>query len=387
MDEEYSDRVICIVSPNKAAYSETFIQAHIDHLPTMVKTLYGYPLPVETSEGETLYSSGLSYRVLNILGVSYLGYSDGWYQRRKLKQYLLRNHVQAVLAEYGHTGVAMMEVCREAKIPLIVHFHGHDAYRKKFLDKEGQGYPELFRISAALIVVSQDMHRQLLNLGAPSEKIFINPYGVGVSQFNGADPANADPVFISVGRFVDKKAPHLTLMAFNKVLESNPGVRLVMLGDGPLLEACHQLAHSLAISSAVDFRGACTHDQVAEEMRSCRVFVQHSMKTSYGDSEGTPVAVLEASAAGLPVVATRHAGIKDVIRDGETGYLVEEGDIDGMAKAMKQLVNDPLLAARFGQLGRERVKKEYSMDKSIKGLWSIIEYALTIFEGILLETR
>jgi colanic acid/amylovoran biosynthesis glycosyltransferase len=380
MNEEKTERVISVAAPKKDVYSETFIRDHIDNLPAKVLAIYGYPLPRETGEGESLSSSRLPHRILKILGVNYWRYSEGWYQLQSLKRYLLRNHVQAVLAEYGHTGVAMMEVCNEANIPLIVHFHGHDAYHSKILDNEGQRYSELFEISAALIVVSKDMHRQLIQLGAPSEKIFINPCGVSVSQFNGADPANSDPVFIFVGRFVDKKAPYLTLLAFNQVLKSYSEARFIMIGDGPLLEACRQLAQALGITGAVEFRGACTHDQVAKEMQLARAFVQHSVRTSYGDSEGMPVAVLEASAAGLPVVATRHAGIKDVILDGETGFLIEEKDIHGMAEAMSQLVQNPSLAARFGKLGRERVKEEYSMTKSINGLWTIIETAIDRYE-------
>ncbi len=374
MNEGITKRIISVVSPNKGVYSETFIRAHIDHLPGKVKALFGYPLPRETGDGEVLYTdAGLTFRVINVLGVNFLGYPEGWYQARRLKQYLVRNNVQVVLAEYGHMGVAMMEVCREAKIPLVVHFHGHDAYHSKILDHEGRRYHELFQSSAALVVVSNDMLQQLIKLGAPNEKIFLNPCGVGISQFNGADPANADPVIISVGRFVDKKAPHLTIIAFSQVLESYPEARLILIGEGPLLEACRQITNSLAISRSVEFRGVCAHDQVAKELQSARVFVQHSMRTSYGDSEGTPVAVLEASAAGLPVVATRHAGIKDVVLDGQTGLLVEEGDINGMAQAMCQLVQNPLLAAQFGKLGRERVLREFSMEKSINGLWKIIE--------------
>lgn len=367
------EQSICVITPNKDVYSETFIRAHIEQLPIRVHALYGYPLPESTGEGDSLYSYGLSQRILNNAGTKLFGYGNGWLQRRKLIQYLKRNQVKAVLAEYGHTGVAMMEVCQKAKIPLIVHFHGHDAYHNKILDHEGKKYPELFEKADALIVVSKDMYQQLLHLGAPSEKIYINPYGVKVSQFCGADPANAAPVFISVGRFVDKKAPHLTIMAFSQVLESSPKARLIMIGDGPLVEVCHQIVQALAITHSVEFRGACSHEQVAKEFKSARAFVQHSMRTSYGDSEGTPVAILEASAAGLPVVATRHAGIKDVILDGESGFLVEEGDVHAMARAMDQLVHDPALAAQLGQKGKTHIRNSYSMEMSITNLWNIIK--------------
>ena len=79
-------------------------------------------------------------------------------------------------------------------------------------------------------------------------------------------------------------------------------------------------------------------------MRQVRGFVQHSIVAPDGDSEGNPVAVMEAQLSGLPVVATRR-GIPEVVRDGETGLLVSEGDVDGMAVAMRRLVLEPALAA------------------------------------------
>ncbi|MFP3867397.1 MAG: glycosyltransferase, partial [Desulfobacteraceae bacterium] len=93
----------------------------------------------------------------------------------------------------------------------------------------------------------------------------------------------------------------------------------------------------------------------------------------YGDSEGTPVAVLEAGACGLPVVATHHGGIKDSVVHGETGFLVDEGDIVGMAAYMLKLAQEPELAATMGRRGREHIKANYSMDRSIANLWRIIE--------------
>ncbi len=369
-----SQSVISIVSPNDDLYSETFIQAHIDNLPAQVKSMYGYPLPNRTDEGEVLYPpSTLPNRIFNLVDRRILKVSNKSLHERAVKKFLVNNGVNLVLAEYGHTGVAMMEVCRQANIPLVVHFHGHDAYREKILNSAGKSYPDLFKFASALIVVSQDMRDQLIKLGASKNKIIVNPYGVDISQFRGADPEKAAPIVVTVGRFVDKKAPHLTLLAFREVLMIYPEARLIMIGDGPLFEACTQLAKSLCISHAVEFRGSRSHAEVAEVLRQSRVFAQHSIQTSDGDSEGTPVAVIEASATGLPVVATRHAGIKDVVIDGETGILIEEGDIDGMGQAMSQLLENPLLSARYGKKGRERVIREYSMSKSINHLWKTIE--------------
>ena len=140
----------------------------------------------------------------------------------------------------------------------------------------------------------------------------------------------AAPVFVAVGRFVDKKAPQLTLAAFGQVAATLREAQLVMIGDGPLFESTRRAARSFGLEDRVEFRGRQTSQEVATAMRKARVFVQHSIRTVRGDSEGTPVSILEAGAAGLPVVSTRHAGIKDVVQHGSTGFLVEEGDVEGI---------------------------------------------------------
>jgi len=299
-----------------------------------------------------------------------------YFETKALSRFFRKERVRAVLAEYGPTGVALMDACVEARVPLIVHFHGYDAYREDVVGPMTQRYRRMFDAAAAIIAVSRDMQRQLVSLGAPAEKIFYCPCGADTSLFCGADPESAPPTFVAVGRFVDKKAPHLTLLAFRKVLDACPEARLIMFGDGILWEACKQMSRVLAISDVVDFLGARPHGQVAAAMLSARAFVQHSVRTSYGDSEGTPVGVLEASAAGLPVVTTKHAGINDVILHGQTGFLVEEGDVEGMAEHMVRLARDPLLAATMGKRGRERICAEFSMEKSIQRLWRIIEAAI-----------
>ena len=95
-----------------------------------------------------------------------------------------------------------------------------------------------------------------------------------------------------------------------------------------------------------------------------------------GDSEGTPVAILEAGAAGLPVVATRHAGIKDVVIERETGFLVDEGDIGTMADHMIQLAQSPSFAGTMGQQARKHIAGNFSLEKGIGRLWTVLENAI-----------
>jgi colanic acid/amylovoran biosynthesis glycosyltransferase len=366
--------VVCIVSTNHNAYSETFIRAHIERLPAETKVLYGGSFPTYFEDGTQL----LKFHQRAIRRVSYrlLGLSPQHLQNRVLKRFLQTNRVDVVLAEYGPTGASVMDACSAAGVPLIVHFHGFDAYHRGTLEKYGLSYHRMFAAAAAIIAVSRDMERQLLTLGASREKLFYSPYGVDTELFSGAEPARVPPIFVAVGRFVDKKAPHLTLRAFKKVTERCPHARLKMVGDGRLWELCKQSARDMGISHLVEFFGPRSHLDVAGTMRQARAFVQHSIRATNGDSEGTPIAVLEAGAAGLPVVATRHAGIKDVVIDGKTGLLVDEGDVEGMARNMIRLAEDPELAERLGKAARESIVAEWSMEKSINRLWTIMEKAI-----------
>ncbi|MGI9166383.1 MAG: glycosyltransferase [Pyrinomonadaceae bacterium] len=104
--------------------------------------------------------------------------------------------------------------------------------------------------------------------------------GVNCELFGAASPAEAPPLVLAVGRFVQKKAPQITLAAFNEVLRKYPEARLRMIGDGPLLKECQELSKSLAIDGAVTFMGSQPHSVVAKEMRCARLFVQHSIEAA-----------------------------------------------------------------------------------------------------------
>jgi colanic acid/amylovoran biosynthesis glycosyltransferase len=377
MDIESPGLTVCIIHPSKFVYSETFIRAHIERLPAKVLALYGGWFPERWRNDRLILSWPLwvtskLFRVVNFIFPGRANCGSRHLKTLGLANFFRKNRVDAVLAEYGPTGVAVMEACRRASLPLIVHFHGVDASDHETLFEYGEGYRQLFSAAAAIIAVSQDMEAALLALGAPRGRLHYNPYGVDGAFFKQAQPAQQPPHFLAAGRFVDKKAPHLTLLAFSQVVQAYPEARLTMYGDGNLWEACKQLSMALKIADKVSFPGHCSHSELAAAMHRARAFVQHSVKATYGDSEGTPVAVLEAGASGLPVVATRHGGMKDAVVHGETGFLVNERDIDGMAAYMLKLAQEPELAAALGARARVHITANFSMEQSIGHLWQII---------------
>jgi glycosyltransferase involved in cell wall biosynthesis len=313
------------------------------------------------------WPSRVAYKIWRIVTGSELDSSTRGYLK------ILRHYQPcAVLAEYGPMGGQVLAACRIAHIPLIVHFHGYDASMTETLAENSRTYPRLFQQAAAIVAVSTAMKQQLISLGAPPEKVHRNYYGVDCVQFIGGQPASAPVCFIAVGRFTPKKRPDLTLRAFAAVRRAYPNAVLTMIGDGPLLASCRLLALELGIEDGVMFMGAQSPAVVRAEMRRARCFVQHSVEAPSGDSEGTPVSIIEAGATGLPVVSTRHAGIPDVVVDGQTGFLVAEHDVEGMAQHMLRVARDPELAGRLGRAARLRVEAHFSIEGSIAELWKII---------------
>jgi glycosyltransferase involved in cell wall biosynthesis len=264
------------------------------------------------------------------------------------------------LAEFGVTGVGVLQTCRELNLPLVVHFHGYDAYLRRLLDRYGAAYRNLFAYAHGIIAVSTQMIDQLVQLGAPRQKVFYNPYGVDVAKFKPAR-LTSRPQALAVGRFVQKKAPYLTILAFQKVLERLPDATLIMVGDGQLQDVCRQLVRSLHLEHAVALQGAVDHEQVVHLMQDSRIFVQHSLVPQSGDSEGTPV--------GIPM----HAGIVDTVIHGRTGFLVKERDIDAMADYMFQLLTNPELALEMGKRAREHISQNFNIEKSISNLRAVVD--------------
>lgn len=363
---------IAIISPSQNSYSETFIQQH-KKINGRIFYYYGGNIP-NYLEGfgkiKLKLLSSLFYSINKRIGVK----SAFSYQEQALIDDFNKNKIQVVLAEYGPTAVAVLKTCKFLKIPLVVHFHGFDACETATIEKFGKKYKEVFIYAKAVVVVSKKMISDLISLGCPKEKIHLSPCGPSTDFFQ-VNPKAFKNQFVAVGRFVEKKAPHLTLAAFKIVTEKYPDTNLVMIGSGDLLPICKQLAKLWEINNNVQFCGILSPDKIKETLSQSIAFVQHSVVASNGDSEGTPVAVLEASAASLPVIATKHAGINDVIIHGKTGFLVEEFDEKKMATYMIELIEKPELAREMGELGRENIKANFSLKKNLTELEHILTRA------------
>lgn len=359
-------RRLLVFAPTRRAASETFIRANLTGLPFAMQAYFGDELPWRHPERLAYGLAVVLSKILTRLGLLRLAGLPAAAVARVL---IARHHPDLVLAEFGFHAVRVMEASAWASVPLVVHFRGSDLSAHGKLGVLRGRYRRLMGLAAGLICKSQTMVQVLQELGAPRERILISASGANPALFHGSDPSAAPPVCLAVGRFVAKKGPLLTIQAF----ASQSQGELWMVGEGPLLADAKALADQLQLGERISFLGALSQADVAELMRGVRVFVQHSRVAADGDSEGNPVAVMEAQLSGLPVVATRHAGIPEVVLDGSTGLLVEEGDVAGMAAAIERLLRDPVLCGHLGEAGRNRVAAAFTLDHHLQDLSEFLE--------------
>ena len=357
---------IAILSPSENQYSETFIQAHRKYLKGEIFYYSGgaYPTNCNGKEINTLFNK--------IFTRIYLRFKKTPFLERKnaLKKSLKRNKIDVVLAEYGYTAQLNLEMIKSNSIPLIVHFHGFDASVYAEVKKH-DNYKDIFTYAKYIVVVSKKMRQMILDLGCPENKIILNTYGPQ-PEFQNIKPKFTEKSFIGIGRFVEKKAPYYTILAFEKILNNHPDALLYLAGDGPLKSTCENIVRHLGIEKNVIFLGVVSPEIYREYLKKVRGFVQHSIRAKNGDMEGCPLAVLEASVAGLPIISTNHAGIPDVIIHNKTGLLCEEHETNKMSQNMNILLEDIELAQKMGEAGKAEILNNFSIKKHINTLDDLI---------------
>lgn len=235
-----------------------------------------------------------------------------------------------------------------ARAPLVATFHS-GAEPARLYDALAPVLRRLARRLAVRIAVSEaaaDVARR--RLGGTYEVI---PNGVDVERFASAEPADLGPgrKLLFVGRLDARKGFRLALGAFARLARERPDLRLVVVGEGP--ERTAVLALPEELRERVLLLGALANRDLPPVHAACDAFVAPN---TGGESFG--IVLVEAMAAGLPVVASAIPGFDEVLRDGVEGILVPAGDLGALSRALARVLDDPVLAERLGKAGRERAR-------------------------------
>lgn len=353
---------LAIIVPEFGARSETFIRRHVqDLLPGRVLAIGGPPAPATVRDWE---AEGPLVDLGAVSGLRAVG--------RWLQEY----GVEVLLSQYLDASLEWLDLANELGLRFFVHGHGHDVSQRRLRDPLYRREYLRYRDVAGVITMSETSRAQLIELGLSPSRTHAVPYGVDVPDTCPEHPLKESVRLLAAGRMVPVKAPILTLDAFRRARQAHPELQLDYVGAGPLRSAAIQFVTAFNLEGQVLLHGGLPNPAVHTLMGESDIFVHHGMTDpDKGDEEGLPVVILEAMAAGLPVVSTRHAGIPEEVEDGVTGFLVQEGDSIGMADRIERLARDHGLRRQMGVAGWERARERFTWCRERDSLLQILGFA------------
>jgi len=269
---------------------------------------------------------------------------------------------------FGQIAVHLLPLIRAWERPSIVSFHGADV----LVDMHKSAYREatwqVLNAVNLVLVRSESLQRAVIDLGCDERKVQIQRTGIPMDKFpirERSFGAGAGTViewrFVQAGRLIEKKGLPVTLRAFAVFLRQYPNATLTIAGEGPLLGELQDLARDLKIDARVSFTGFVSQEQLRELYYASHIFLHPSQTGRDGNQEGIPNSMLEAMASGLPVFATQHGGIPEVIETGVSGVLVRERDHEKLAAALLDAAKDPEFLSRIARTGAEIVRKNFDL--------------------------
>ena len=278
----------------------------------------------------------------------------------------LKTNFDIIHCHFGPNGL-IGSFLKEIGIPgkLVTTFYGYDL-TSHILRHGGNVYRSLFAHSDLLLPICDYFKKKLVALGADPEKIKKHPLGIDTGKFaglTGREERPDVPVLLIVGRLVEKKGHESLLRALEIVKDQHIAFRCDIVGGGILLDDLRSLGKRLNISDYVRFLGPAKQEEVIAYLKSSHIFILPSVTAADGDQEGTPTVLLEAQAMGLPVISTFHSGIPEIVVDGETGFLISENDVNGLAEKIIYLIENPQAGKRLGEKGKTYVEENFAVDK------------------------
>jgi glycosyltransferase involved in cell wall biosynthesis len=274
-------------------------------------------------------------------------------------------------------------------LPLVVSLHGSDIYLAERHWALVGATGLAFHCAAGVTACSSDLNLRGIRLGAPAARSTVVPYGVNPQQFR-PDPAaraqvraelamaDDEQLVFGLGRLVAKKGFGVLIEAWPQVLAQQPRALLVIGGYGDLRTQLEQQAAALGVAGRVRFVGTLDRSRAAAYIAAADVFALPIVTEGV---DGLPNTLLEAMGSGRAVVASRVAGVPDVIDDGAHGLIVPERQPAPLAAAIGRLLADRPLAERLGAAARERIMGELTWAQTAARFERVFEQAIMHHRG------
>jgi glycosyltransferase involved in cell wall biosynthesis len=367
------------------AYSETFIKAQVEAYsqwdPVLVGTYRiasGLPLDgIQVRILENFQPKSLLGKAVRRLSQEFSVAPAGCVDR------LRRERASLVHVHFATEAIDYWPVIRRLGVPIVITLHGFDinVYREWWENRPLVAFERQFprrllelaqRADVHFIAVSEAIKQRAIDYGIPAERIAVCYIGIDLKKFqpSGNPVSQREPQILFVGRMVEKKGGEFLIRALEQVRRVVPDAKLVMAGDGPLLENHRSLARQLGVP--VEFLGSVPQSEIRRQIEQSRIFCLPSVVASNGDAEGLGISILEAQACGVPVVTSAFGGSTEGIVDGVTGYAFPERDIPALALHLTRLLSDPQLCESMSRAAPRFVAERFDIQtctRSLEGLY------------------
>lgn len=290
----------------------------------------------------------------------------GRFDPRLYLPHLDRERAGVLHAHLGWEGVRALPVARASGLPMVTSFYGRDAGRLARLPWWGARFRRLFREGDLFLAEGPALAEHLRRLGCPAGKARVLHLGIDFERIRFRErgvPAATVEVLVSAS-FRAKKGVPAAVRAFAAVAPQFRQARLRLLGDGPERAQVLEAVRRAGLGDRIVLEGYVSYERHLAALQEAEIFLAPSRIAPDGDTEGgAPVAVIEAQAAGVPVVSTRHADIPEVVADRVTGLLSPEYDDDALARNLAWMLGNPAARAEMGRHGRARAEQAFDARK------------------------
>lgn len=364
--------MLAIIVPDLFRESVTFFHEHIAHIApgrTIVVHLSttGEEAPTEVPTLEVPLSSpwpeprwpllNRVVRQINVHRAATLSHAS----ERLIEDFLLSHGATHLFAEFASTGSTILPVAKNLALPLTVMSHGWDVNVLGSMPQWRWRYRKLFQ-EAKLIANSPFLYGRMVSIGAPRERLRIVSCAVATPPISPVSHEGNRTRVVMLSRMTPQKGPLHSLRAFALAADQHDALSLDIVGDGPMLAQIRDAVRELRLEERTTIHGMLPHDQAKQIVSESHLLIQHCLTLPGGGIESQGLSVMEAMSCGLVPIVTRHGAFPDYIRDGKTGWLVDEGDINAMAKRLVRMAADPAARRRIGVAARDVITREFSRD-------------------------
>ncbi len=278
---------------------------------------------------------------------------------------------------FGNVAVHLLPLLRVCPVPVVVSFHGSDVAGSMASPSYRSSVEEMFQHASLVASRSEQLSSRVAALGCPADKLRIMRTILPDDIIYTPRHSPVDQVWriVQSARLVPKKGLVTALRAFAAFAKKYPFSTFAVAGEGPMEEELRELVRELEIDDRVEFTGFLSQSELRGLFSVSHIFL-HPSETADGDVEGIPNAMLEAMAGGMPVVATHHGGIPEVVQDGVNGLLCAERDVAGVTAALDRLASDPALYVMLSRAAADSVRAQFGASRQIAAVEAMYHEAI-----------